>query len=183
VGTITDPCHRLGWLSDKRFILSNGEVIPATEIAVYSFDVRLPANKLHITPGISQHLLLSTGKFANANYITGFYKEMVNIYDTNDTMFTISIGAILLGFRDSVLTIYQIPLVDMVRNNNNDTIVNHPPTEFLPDRPHSMRQSTTFTNQKLNWSWFGTITHPQDSPPNPHGLPPSRTSTSHLGRG
>ncbi len=136
MGTIADPCHHLGRVSGKQFILPNGKVIPFTEIAQYPFDVRSPANKLHITPRVSQRLLLSTGKFANANYITVFNKEMVNIYDANDTIFTISKGAILRGFHDPVLNIYQILLVDMVWNNNTETIiVNHPLTEFLPDQP------------------------------------------------
>ncbi len=61
---------------------------------------------------------------------------MVNIYDANDTIFTVSKGTILLGFRNPVLNIYRIPLVDMVWNNNTNTIiVNRPPTEFLPDQP------------------------------------------------
>ncbi len=106
MGTIADPCHCSGWLSDKRFILPNGKVIPATEIAEYPFGVRLPANELHITPGVSQHSLLSTGTFADANYIMVFDKEMVNIYDANDTIFTISKGTILCGFHDPVLNIY-----------------------------------------------------------------------------
>ncbi len=106
MGTIANPCHRLGRLSDKQFILPNSKVITATEIAEYPFDVRLPANELHITPGVSQHSPLSTGKFADANYITVFNKEMVNIYDANDTIFTISKGAILCGFRNPVLNIY-----------------------------------------------------------------------------
>jgi hypothetical protein len=148
MGTIANPCHCSGRLSNKQFILLNGEVIPATEITEYPFDVRSPAYELHITPGVSQHLLLSTGKFANANYITVFDKEMVNIYDANDTIFTVSKGAIIRGFHDPVLNIYQIPLVDMVWNNNTDTIiVNRPPTEFLPDHPPPpTRQSTMFTN-------------------------------------
>jgi hypothetical protein len=56
----------------------------------YPFDIRAPANELHITPGVSQHSLLSTGKFSDANYITVFDKEMVNVYNANDTIFTIS---------------------------------------------------------------------------------------------
>jgi hypothetical protein len=105
-------------------------------MAKYPFNVRVPANKLHITPGVSQHSLLSTGKFANANYIMVFDKEMVNVYNANNTIFTISKGAILRGFCNPVLNLYQIPLVDMVRNNNTDTIiVNCPPTKFLPDQP------------------------------------------------
>jgi hypothetical protein len=61
---------------------------------------------------------------------------MVNVYDANNTTFILSRGAILRGFRNPVLNIYQIPLVDMVRNNNTDTIITtRPPTKFLPDRP------------------------------------------------
>jgi hypothetical protein len=61
-GTEDDPSHRTGEPSDKRFILPSGEVIQATEIAEYPFNVRAPANELHITPGVNQHSLLSTGK-------------------------------------------------------------------------------------------------------------------------
>jgi hypothetical protein len=105
-------------------------------MAKYPFNVRAPANELHTTPGVSQHSLLSTGKFADANYITVFDKEMVNVYDANDTIFTVSRGAILCGFCNPVLNLYQIPLVDKVRNNNTDTIiVDRPPTEYLPDQP------------------------------------------------
>jgi hypothetical protein len=105
-------------------------------MAKYPFNIRVLANKLHITPGVSQHSLHSTGKFSDANYITVFDKEMVNVYDANNTIFTISRGAILHGFCDPVLNLYQIPLFDMVRNNNTDTIiVNRPPTEYLPDQP------------------------------------------------
>jgi hypothetical protein len=136
MGTTANPCHCLGLLSIKQFILPSGDIIPATEMAKYPFDFRAPANELHITPGVSQHSLLSTGKFANANYITVFDKKMVNVYDANNTIFTVSKGAILCGFCDPVLNLYQISLVDMVRNNNTDTIiVNHPPTKFLPNQP------------------------------------------------
>ncbi len=104
-------------------------------MAEYPFKVRAPANKLHITPGISQDSLLSTSKFADANYITVYDEETVNIYDANNTMISVSKGAILQGWRNN--DIYRIPqLVDMVRNNNTDTVViNRPPTEFQPKRP------------------------------------------------
>jgi hypothetical protein len=134
VGNTADPCHCLGRPSNKQFILPSGEIIPATEMAKYLFKVRAPANKLHITPGVSQHSLLSTGEFANANYIMVFDKEMVNVYDANDTIFTVSKGAILRGFCILVLNLYQILLVNMARNNNTDTIIlNCPLTKFLPD--------------------------------------------------
>ncbi len=134
VGTTANPCPRLGQPSDMQSILPSSNVIPATEMVEYPFNVRAPANKLHITPGVSQHSLLSPGKFADANYITVFDKEMVNIFNANDTIFTVSRGA--HGFCDPVLNLYQILLVDMVRNNNTNTIiVNCPPTKYLPDQP------------------------------------------------
>jgi hypothetical protein len=75
-------------------------------MAEYPFDITALANKLHITPGVSQNSLLSTGKFTDANYITVFDKEMVNIYDANVTIFTVSRGAILRGFHDLELNLY-----------------------------------------------------------------------------
>jgi hypothetical protein len=49
-----------------------GKIKPATEIAEHLFKVQEPAQELHITPGITKNLLLSTGQFAAANYITIF---------------------------------------------------------------------------------------------------------------
>jgi hypothetical protein len=100
IGTTSNPSTRTGCPSHKQFTLPNGTIIPATEIAHYPFNVRSPANELHITPGIGQHSLLSTVKFADANYITIFDKDLVNVYDANDTAITVSKGAVLRGFRD-----------------------------------------------------------------------------------
>ena len=77
---------------------SRRKIVPATELAKYPFNVRTPANELHITPGVSQNSLLSTVKYADANYITVFDKDKVNIYDANDTVVTVSKGAILRGW-------------------------------------------------------------------------------------
>ena len=101
VGTKDDPSHRTGKPSDKRFVLPSGDVIQATEIAEYPFNIRAPANEIHITPGVSQHSLLSTGKYADANYITVFDKDTVNVYDANNTIITVTKDAILRGWRDT----------------------------------------------------------------------------------
>ena len=69
IGTEDNPSKRTGKPSTKEFILPNGDVVPAKEIAECPFDVRKPAKELHITPGISQNSLLSTSKYADANYI------------------------------------------------------------------------------------------------------------------
>ena len=135
VGTKDDPSHRTGEPPDKRFILPSGEVIQATEKAEYPLNVRAPANDIHITPGVSQHSLLSTGKYADANYIRVFDKDSVNVYDANDTIITVTRDAILRGWRDTNNKLWRIPLVDFVQNLNTDTIIfNRPPTEFLPNR-------------------------------------------------
>ena len=90
--------QRTGKPSHKQFILPDGTVIPATKIAGYPFEVRKLAKILHITPGVSQNSLLSTVKFADANYITISNKDTVTIYNTNDTIITITKGAILWGW-------------------------------------------------------------------------------------
>ena len=60
VGTADDPCRRTGSTSNKEFILPAGEIMAATKIAEYPFQVRDPVKQLHITPGITTNLLLST---------------------------------------------------------------------------------------------------------------------------
>jgi hypothetical protein len=55
VGTISDPCRQTGLPSNKQFILPDGTVILATEIAKHPFEVRKLAKVLHITPGVSQN--------------------------------------------------------------------------------------------------------------------------------
>jgi hypothetical protein len=136
VGTKDDPSHRTSKPSDKQFILPSGQLIQATEKAEYPFNVRAPANELHITLGISQHSRVSTGKYADANYITVFDKDTGNVYNTNNTVITVTKEAILQGWQDKDNKLWRIPLVDMVQNQNTDTIiVNRPPTKFLPNQP------------------------------------------------
>jgi hypothetical protein len=136
VKTKDNPSHHTGKPSNKQFILPSGQLIQATEKAEYLFNVRAPANELHITPGVSQHSFLSTGKYADANYITVFNKDTVNVYNANDTVITVTQEAILRGWRDKGNKLWCIPLVDMVQNQNTGTIIfNRPPTKFLPDQP------------------------------------------------
>ncbi len=98
-----------------------------------------PANELHIMPGITKNLLLSTGQFAAANYTTIFDKEEVNIYDANITIIAVTRGAILQGWWDAGMRLWHIPLVAVARNNNTNTIImNWPPTDFLPKHPSPM---------------------------------------------
>ena len=97
VGTKDDPCPRTGIPSNKVFILPSGQTVASTEMATYPFTVRAPASKIHITPGITSNSLLSTSKYAEADYITIFDKEQVNVYDVNDVVISVSRGAVLQG--------------------------------------------------------------------------------------
>ncbi len=109
-------------------------------MATYPFKLRAPAADVHITPGITSNSLLSTGKCADANYITVFDKEQVNVYDVNDVTISVTRGAILQGWRDSN-GLWRIPVLHTVRQDNvinvntNTVLVNKPPTEFLANRP------------------------------------------------
>ncbi len=136
VGTAEDTCWYTGQVSNKQFVLLGGEIKPRTEITEYLFKVLGLANKLHIMPGITQNLPLSTGHFAAANCITIFNKEEVNIYNANNTIIAVTKGAILQGWWDAATRLWRIPLMAVVRNNNTNTIiVNRPPTELLSERP------------------------------------------------
>ncbi len=65
-----------------------------------------------------------------------FDKDTINVYNTNNTVITVTKEAILRGWRDKDNKLWHIPLVDMVQNQNTDTIiVNRPPTKFLPNLP------------------------------------------------
>ncbi len=57
-------------------------------------------------------------------------------YDANDTVVTVSKGAILRGWRDANCNLWRIPLVNMVRNLNTDTVLTRRPSSvFLHNRP------------------------------------------------
>jgi hypothetical protein len=103
VDTADNRCWHTGQVFIKQVVLPGGEIKPETEIAEYPFKVQEPAQELHIMPGITNNLLLSTGKFAPANYITIFDKEEVNIYDANNTIIAVTRGAILQRWWDAAM--------------------------------------------------------------------------------
>ena len=88
-----------GEVSNKTFIVANGTTEEATEIKKLPYkQLREEARKIHMVPGITTSTLLSTGKLADANYISIFDAEEVNIYDANNTKITTTRGAILRGY-------------------------------------------------------------------------------------
>ncbi len=78
--------------------MPNGQVEEANNMGKLQHNVRHPAKDVHIVPGIEHNSLLSIPKFVDANYITIFDKDEVNIYDANKTSIVASRGAILQGW-------------------------------------------------------------------------------------
>jgi hypothetical protein len=153
VGTINDPCQQTGKPSHKQFILPNGSVIPATKIAEYPFEVRNLSKVLHITPGISQNSLLSTVKFADANYIQFLTRTHLKSTTPMAQSSPSPKGAIFHGWQDSKSILWHIPLVRMVRNLNTNTILsNCSPSEFLLNVLTQQKQCTVSMNKKCSLS-------------------------------
>ena len=137
-GTVRDAKHFLhtGETSDKIFQVANGEIEEATEVKQLPFQLRKEACRVDIVPGINTATLISTGKLADANYISIFDEEEVNVYDANNTVVTTTQGSVLRGYRDKNEGVYRIPLVKDVKNINTDTIiVNAPPSSLLHKQP------------------------------------------------
>ena len=129
--------------------MSTGNVTPAGDIVLLHHNLREPARIVDMVPGIKNNTLISTSKFADANYISIFDQEEVNVYDANTTQITVSCGSTLKGWRDRD-GLWRIPLVPHVKNNNTDTVVvNEPPSQLLPSRPkpseaiHNVYELTT----------------------------------------
>ena len=91
---------------NKAFRMPNGDVEEASDMDKLHHDVRHPAKDVHIVPKIKHHLLLSIPTFADANYITIFDKDEVNIYDANKTTIVVSQSAILRRWRCKITNLW-----------------------------------------------------------------------------
>ena len=134
-GKIGDPFLETGKQSTKVFKMPNGHKSPASDLKLLEHELREPARDVHMVPELQGTLLVSAGKLADANYVSIFDKDEVNVYDMTNTKITVSRGAILKGWRDSD-GLWRIPLRKDTGNKNEDyVVVKKPPTEFLPSRP------------------------------------------------
>ena len=135
-GRIGDPFLETGKKSDKIFQMPNGHKSPASDLKLLEHNLRSPARDVHMVPDLKGASLISTGKLADAGYISIFDKEEVCIYDSTNTEIIVTRGAILKGYRDKKSTLLHIPLKKDGDDNNTETvIIDKPPTEFLPSQP------------------------------------------------
>ena len=95
-----DPCTQTGRRSSKQYKMATGHIISGGEEALMDHEVREPTRTCDIVPGITEDLLISTRKFADAGYVILFDGEEVNIYDASNNGITITKRTIIRGWRD-----------------------------------------------------------------------------------
>ena len=106
----TDPFLATGQLSDRIFRTACGALNPAGKLKTLSFDVRSPANEVHMVPGFKENLL-STSKFVDVGYAWLFDQDEVRIYDVFNTEITTLRAAVLKGWCLPDKNLWRIPLL------------------------------------------------------------------------
>eukprot|EP00804_Cyclotella_cryptica_P020437 CCRYP_014425-RA/>CCRYP_014425-RA protein AED:0.04 eAED:0.02 QI:0/0/0/1/1/1/2/0/1218 len=119
-GTLHDPFHSTTQPSTKVFLLPTGGTAQATHISQLMLNVRAPANQVDIVPNLTQ-TLLSGSKFADAGYTAVYDKDEVNFYDSNNI--NINATSILQGYRCPHTGLWRVPLRQLTRNINDDTLI------------------------------------------------------------
>ena len=87
-----DPFIQTNTPSNKTFHLPMGGVARASNKAK-----RDPARDVDMVPILAEHTLLSTSNFANADYVSVYDKDEVNIYDARTTKIKVSNDTVLKG--------------------------------------------------------------------------------------
>ena len=105
-----DPFISTGQKSDRIFRASGGQLYPADELKMLPFNIRQPANEVHMVPGFKNNLL-STSYFVDAGYAWLFDQDEVNIYDKRNTKITTSRAAVLKGWKLPEENLWRIPLL------------------------------------------------------------------------
>ena len=95
VGKPGDPFIQTDIPSNKTFYLPDAHTINSTNVAYLEHELREPARTVDMVPELAENTLISTGKFADANYISVYDKKEVNVYDGNTVKIVISEEAAL----------------------------------------------------------------------------------------
>ena len=85
-------------------------MLQATETAQLQHKVREPANAVDIVPGLQHNSLLSINKFAEANYVTVFMPDEVNIFHGKQASITSTHQPIIQGWRDPATGLWRIQI-------------------------------------------------------------------------
>ena len=77
-------------------------------------------------------LLLSTSKLADADYISIYEGEEVNVYDGRTAKITVSKAAVLQEWHCPSNGLWRVPLTSQVKNKNTDTLLLDSPVSGNP---------------------------------------------------
>eukprot|EP00804_Cyclotella_cryptica_P015599 CCRYP_003604-RA/>CCRYP_003604-RA protein AED:0.37 eAED:0.36 QI:0/-1/0/1/-1/1/1/0/403 len=119
-GALHDPFHSTTEPSTKVFLLPTGGTAQATHISQLLLNVHAPTNQVDIVPNLTQ-MLLSGSKFADAWYMAVYAKDEVNFYNSDKVH--INATAILQGYRCPHTGLWPVPLRQITRNVNDDTLI------------------------------------------------------------
>ena len=98
-GLTRDAAHfaATGRRSTKIFHVANGASAPATEERLLQHPLRAIARTIDMVPSLRGASLLSTGKLAEAGYVSIYDGEQVNVYDGRTARIQVSEAAVLQG--------------------------------------------------------------------------------------
>ena len=124
-GLIQDAAHftATGRRSTKIFHVANGASTPATEERLLQHPLRAPARTIDMVPSLHDASLLSTGRLADAGYVTIYDGDQVNFYNGRTSKIQVSEAAVLQGWRCPETKLWRIPLTADPQNYNTDTLL------------------------------------------------------------
>ena len=118
-----DPFSHTNTPSNKVFHLPTGGTATATTQAKLLHKVREPARSVDMVPSLAEHTLISTSKFADADYVAIYDEKEVNFYDNKTAKIEISEEAVLTGYRCPKTKLWRVPLTNHIANINTDTLL------------------------------------------------------------
>ena len=80
-----------------KIVITNNDTMSATERMKLAHELRSPAYKVGLVPGLHSTLLIGVN-FSDVDYVTILDKEGINIYDGKTTKIIISEKAVLSGY-------------------------------------------------------------------------------------
>ena len=107
--------------SPKIFLNANGTESKAGKKAKLPYNMRMPAVDADMVDDLAKNSLLSTGKLADADYVTVFTKDEVRIFDAEAAKFNVEGKMVLKGWRCNETGLWRIPLRENWSNQNTET--------------------------------------------------------------
>ena len=113
-----------------------------------------------MVPALAMNLLLGTSKLADANYITVFTKDEVQVFDSEATKLNIEGEAVMKGWRCPQTKLWRVPPTQKMSNMNTDTgLLSKEATEIILNKreckPNEFANSVyELPNQEQVEAWY-----------------------------